>query len=1164
MKKTLGRIFSVLFALTVAAPVFFASCAGDRPPEETSAPVPETEAPAPETEAPQPKPENPTDGLRVWYKFDETEGNVAKDSSGNGYDAALFGGAEWITTSDGRGVALRLDNRTKKGEYAEIPAEAMESVTDDFTVSVWVRVEEAKSLARIFDFGTASSGAMFLTGGRYLFRMDDDTNKTLCPPQSSYKADQDGYMASTLYPEEFSEPRWQHVTVTRREKETTLWINGYRWASGSFAAKPRTGGDYRFYLGRSVREGDPYATLSLKDLRIYDRALSVAEINAAMLCGDWEDETAVRYAIDSLLLPDLGNVRENLYLPLTVNDRVKVEWSSDDRAVLDAQGCVGAIRRPEAGGEPAKAKLTGTFSCGEYAESVSYDVTVLPKAAGGTAYTLRVDAAEVLHPVSPMMYGVFFEDISWAGDGGLYPELLRNTCFHDSASSVPYWYLHTAGGAAGRIALDKTNNLNAAQFRHLKLVISAMPEGGCVGIRNEGYNGMELEKGSGYRLTFFARSDGFSGAVSAKLLSATGETISATATAGKLTAEWKQYSLTLTPEEYAAQGQLLLFCEGSAGAVHFDVVSLFPEDVFGKSGLRRDIAESIRALNPAFLRFPGGCYIEGRTLAQSFYWKNTLYRKEDRAGHDNIWGYRVTDGLGYYEFLLLCEDLGCEPLYVCGVGIAHSQNEDWKPWVRDALDAIEFANGDVTTTWGKVRAEMGHPEPFGLKYVEIGNEANFQMARYEERYQDFYDAIKAAYPDITLIADCALPGKPVDMIDLHHYNDPDWFLNNAYLFDGYKRGGASIYIGEYAAARKQGLQNLHAALGEAAYMIGLERNSDLVRMASFAPLLANPNHQSWCAAASFFDSSRFYSTPSYYVQQMFAGHLGDELLSSALITGDGGEDASLLSGGAGLGTWNTGVTYSSVKVTSNRDGAVLFDGDTAGSGAWKKGKGQWTAKDGTFTQTQIATDCRLWVDGADWTDYTFEVTARKNSGKEAFLLLLCYQDPNNLYYVNIGGWNNTKSGVQRIEKGVKTAVTELVPGAFETGRDYRIKVVVAGNRMTVYVDGERLLEYVKNDVSGSPLTYAAERDGETGAILIKAVNGSDRDCTVKIRILGAPGLASQAKATVMTAADKYAENSFDLPRNVAPVTLSVSGVSEEFEYTFMRSSVTVLEIGRDR
>ena len=1100
------------------------------------------------------------EGLQVWYKFDETSGTVAKDSSGNNRDANVMGGGEWITTADKEGVALELDNTKTNGKYVDIPVSVMENVTGDFTISTWIKVEDCPTWGRILDYGTSASNVMLWTANSYYFKMDNDDNKSLEPPRNGTLPQfRQGCPLSFLWPESYSTPRWQHVTITREGNTSTLWINGIRWDTNDYeTVNPRTGEDYKFYIGKSNWAADPYASMAIRDFRVYNRSLSINEINNVMAEGEWADEIQVHYAMESVALGELSAVKENLYLPTTVNDRVKVEWSSDS-AALEASENIGVVNRPEAGDEAVTATLTGKFSYGDYSESMDYQVTILPKEETDTEYTMTVDTQNPLHEMSPTMYGLFFEDLSLAGDGGLYAELLRNTCFHDDENTIPYWNLYTSDGAEGSMSLDKENNLNDVQFQHLKLDITTLPDNGYVGIRNEGYNGMKLEEGSEYELTFFARTDDFNGSISAKFLSVTGETISEAVKVDSITSEWKQYTLTLTPDEYAAQGQLVIYCEGGTGSVHFDVVSLFPEDTYKGHGLRKDMVEYLEALNPTFLRFPGGCYVEGDTMADAFRWKNTLYGKENRAGHASLWNYRVTDGLGYYEFLELCDDLDIEPMYVCGVGIAHRDSEDWQYWIQDVLDAIEFANGDVTTKWGAVRAEMGHPEPFNMKYVEIGNEAFYQPALYEPRYQDFYDAIKEKYPDMNIIADYDVAGKTIDMVDEHYYDRPQFFMDNAYKYDGYDRDGYKVYAGEYAVNAYHGLQNLEAALGEAAFMTGMERNSDVVTMTSYSELFVNLNHQNWNATAAFFDSSRIYGSPSYYAQLVFGERLGDVVLPTGFTASDGAFSTDI-SGGVGLGTWNTNATYSDIKVTSNEDGSVLFDGNEADDSAWTKGTGSWSVSNGAVNQTAIAADCRIWLDGKDWKNYTYEVTARKNSGNEGFLLIVGEKDSDNFYYINLGGWNNTQSAIERTSKGSKSAVTAYVPGAFEANRDYKIQVVVDKNNVKVSVDGEVLFDYTNHGSSDCPLYYVSQRDNTTGDVILKVVNTADSDYNTNIKLEGIGTTASKGEATILTSQSKYDENSFENPTNVAPVTIPVTNVSNDFNYTFMRNSITVLVI----
>ena len=311
-----------------------------------------------------------------------------------------------------------------------------------------------------------------------------------------------------------------------------------------------------------------------------------------------------------------------------------------------------------------------------------------------------------------------------------------------------------------------------------------------------------------------------------------------------------------------------------------DVVSLFPEETYQGHACRTDLAQMLKDMQPAFVRFPGGCYVEGDELANAFRWKRTIGDVAERPGHWNLWGYRSNDGLGYLEYLQLCEDLGTEPLFVINCGMAHKDvvpMEQMPEFVQDALDAIEYANGDAgTTKWGKLRAEHGHPAPFGMKYIEIGNENGGPA--YDERYALFYDAIKAKYPDINIVANVPTRQRPTEILDEHYYSLPEFFMSNAFRYDTYDRNGSHIYVGEYAVTQNAGQGNLRAAIGEAAFMTGMERNADVVVMSSYAPLFVNPGWRRWNPNAIVFDASRSYGTPSYHVQAMFAQHRPDVIL----------------------------------------------------------------------------------------------------------------------------------------------------------------------------------------------------------------------------------------------------------------------------------------------
>jgi alpha-L-arabinofuranosidase len=493
----------------------------------------------------------------------------------------------------------------------------------------------------------------------------------------------------------------------------------------------------------------------------------------------------------------------------------------------------------------------------------------LPIASLAVAVTMMISADRPGIPVSPRLYGAFFEEINHAGDGGIYAELARNGGFRETGGGgrPPGW--------SGQGTLDG---------RSLRLDAPAAAV-------NEGYWGIAVRKGASYRLVVDARASA-NGSLVASLEDARGRPYARARIEG-LSTNSKRFTLALKANGDDAKARLV-FSAPARGTVWLGGVSLFPVDTWkGRpNGLRRDLAERVDALHPAFLRFPGGCYIEGGDfLKDAFRWKTTLGDAAGRAGHLNgNWGYRSSDGLGFHEYLQWCEDLGAEPLFVVNCGMSHKESvplSELEPWVQDALDAVEYANGPATGRWGALRAARGHPAPFKLRYIEIGNESGVENGfsgeadPYTPRYRRFYDALKKAHPEIQTIANARVP-HAMEFVDEHYYDGPEWFWANAHRYDGYDRAGPKIVVGEYAVTKKCGRGNLRAALAEAAFMTGLERDSDVVAMASYAPLLANARDRKWSPDAIVFDGGGSYGTPSYYVQKMFAENRADRVLPLAL------------------------------------------------------------------------------------------------------------------------------------------------------------------------------------------------------------------------------------------------------------------------------------------
>jgi len=778
---------------------------------------------------------------------------------------------------------------------------------------------------------------------------------------------------------------------------------------------------------------------------------------------------------------------------------------------------------------------------------------VLTGAALGDGATLTVQAGKPGPRISPRLYGIFFEEINHAGDGGLYAELVRNRGFEDG-QQPDGWTLVQADGARGSMALDSASPLNQATPHSLRVEITEVGKG-FAGVGNGGYWGIAVEKGVAYRLSLYARCESFEGPLTVGLRGTKGTVLAESKIVG-LGADWKRFACKLVSKATDPEAQLVI--SGAApGTFWLDVVSLFAADTWKKrpNGLRADLAGMLFRLRPSFVRFPGGCFVEGDQLANAFRWKKTIGDIAGRPGHSNLWGYRSTDGLGFHEYLQMCEDLGAEPLFVINCGMAHGgvvPMDQMQEWVQDALDAIEYANGPTTSKWGALRARNGHPKPFGLKLVEIGNENGGPA--YEERYALFWDAIKARYPQIKLVANVPVSSRPMDIVDEHYYSSPEWFASQAYRYDGYDRRGPRIYVGEYACTQNCGRGNLRAALGEAAFMTGMERNSDVVIMASYAPLFVNVDNRAWNPDMICFDSSRCYGTPSYYAQRMFSENRGEVVLPTKVEC----EALPVQARGAiGLGTWGTQAEFKDIKVTSGD--RVLFAEDfSKGTPAWRVFKGDWSVVDGAYRQSGGDVDLRSVAGDAGWGDYTCSLKARKLGGAEGFLIMFHVRDDSNWLWWNLGGWSNSRHAIEKCAGGGKSLVGQAVPGQIETGRWYDIRIELKGPRIRCYLQGQLITEAMDTQAQG--LYATASSDTRSGELIVKAVNLYEAAQDTTVRLEGVRHVEPEARAVVLTSEKPENENSLAEPRKVAPVEKAFRCLGPTFQYMCAPYSLTILRI----
>ncbi|MBV9998897.1 MAG: alpha-L-arabinofuranosidase [Verrucomicrobia bacterium] len=511
---------------------------------------------------------------------------------------------------------------------------------------------------------------------------------------------------------------------------------------------------------------------------------------------------------------------------------------------------------------------------------------------------LEVDAAHPGARLDPLFNGLMIEEINHSLDGGLYGELIQNRDFKDDPTTPVHWSVVQDGGGAGSIALDPSQPVpNTALTVSLRVDVSHGPR---VGVANEGYWGIPVRPLMTYRASFWAKAaPGFSGPLTLEVQSADGTTVYARAQVPEITTDWAKYGVLLQTF-YApfTDDARFVISTGSAGTFWLNQVSLFRPTYRNRpNGNRIDLMEMMAAMRPHFLRMPGGNYLEGNTIETRFEWKNTIGPIELRPGHMGTWGYRSDEGVGLLEFLEWCEDLNMQPLLAVYAGYSLNGTHvnpgpDLAPYVQDALDEIQYVTGSTSTAWGARRAADGHPAPFPLEYVEVGNEDFFDTSgSYEGRFAQFYDAIKATYPNLKLIATTRVSSRTPDVVDDHFYNSPRSMARMSSHYDpsNYGRTGPKIFVGEWASQEGSPTPDLFAALGDAAWLTGLERNADLVIMECYAPLLANvnPGAYQWPTNLIGYDALRSYGSPSYYMQVMFDWLHGDVVLPAKLTTSGG-------------------------------------------------------------------------------------------------------------------------------------------------------------------------------------------------------------------------------------------------------------------------------------
>lgn len=798
---------------------------------------------------------------------------------------------------------------------------------------------------------------------------------------------------------------------------------------------------------------------------------------------------------------------------------------------------------------------------------------------------INIDANQRGPLICPTHYGIFYEDINHAADGGLYAELIRNRSFEDDAlsqqSGISNWF--SVGNA--ELVLVKEGLLNDVQHNALSVTIN----GNGDGVRNDGFWGINAVKDRNYQLSFWAKSDkNYKGTITARLQSATGQLLGETKIKVSLSDEWKKYSASIVATGNDPKAEFTLTAD-KAGEFQLDVVSLFPPTFKNReNGMRPDLAQMLADMSPSFMRFPGGCFVEGQQSPDNaFRWKRTIGPIEQREGHQNVnWGYRTSDGIGFHEYLQLSEDLGAKPLYVVNVGIWHggcTPYDQIEEWIEECLDALEYANGDLNTKYGKMRADNGHPEPFNLEYIEIGNENyNFNMENnsdqsdhYPERYIQFYKAIKERYPNVKCIGNVEswstdFPSwrndYPVEIVDEHYYRNPKWFADRFNKYDTYDRSKHKVYVGEYAVTSNFGeIGNLNAALGEAVYMMGMENNSDVVIMNSYAPIFVNENDARWRPDMIRFNSAESMGTPSYYVQQLFANNIGKQVVKTDwtydLTKPQTTEEETAQPVHVGLASWGTDAIYRDLKLIVN--GVTININDYT---EWEKIRGNWSVSDLEICQTGDQQPAMIICpEMINAEKYSFKTQAKKVSGMEGFMVMFGYKNQGNYLWYNVGGWSNTQNNVEQAIAGNRVPLCRGERFNVEPARWYDLQVDVDGDSIDCYLDGNLNLSCRAQKGSAMEGVYASTTIDDASKIMyVKVVNVGDGY---------AEGIVNLSNCSIDTDSDNALqlirlsaeggdeENTISDPKHIAPVNGSVKATkSNEIIFDVPAYSVNIIKI----
>lgn len=1061
-------------------------------------------------------------------------------SSTDGFE--LKNGAK-LAENGKSGQGLYLDG---VDDYAILPKNIM---TDNMTISAWVKQDKKAVWGRLFDFGTDSNVNFFFaptSGG------------------ASRVEAKNGAMVDTMESPEFEKVgTWAYYTVTASPAEICLYRDGLlqkRTAAGNVKLSEME--NIANYIGKSHYDADAYFSGMIDDFKVYNRVLTNDEILADM-------GKSIDFSDSNELLDTYGSEIENgqtvfgdrLNLPSAQIGDMSVIWKCSDGIINTETGTVNAPEHAET------TRIDLITEMGSNSDFKEFKLTV--PAGGSSPFTVDINGADRSSKVSDEMWGLFFEDINSAADGGIYAEMIQNGSF-EYPESLYSWEASEGVTVGSDYGIHKNNPTYAV-----------MPSKST--ISNDGYMGMSVTENKSYNFSVFT-SKGATVKISIQ-----GTEAELTADGGE---EWQKLSTVLTPAQSSDSAKLVIENIGNE-SIYIDFVSLIPVDTYKGHGLRKDMCEAIEAMNPSFLRFPGGCAVEGHTMNTAWNWKDTVGPLEYRKPMENIWNggsepYIMSYGLGFYEYFQLCEDMDMEPVPILNCGMACQARsggavdethlvpmDQLQPYIQDAMDLIEFANGtDISNEWVKLRHSMGHAEPFNLKYLGIGNEQWGEI--YFERYEAFAKAIREKYPDLQLITTSGPASSGdnndfawnwiynnenyADLTDEHYYESADWFRKNVHRYDTYKRGTTDVFLGEYASKGNA----WYNAISEAAYMTGLERNADVVRMASYAPMFAKYGNTQWTAANMiWFNNDELVLTPNYHIQSLFMNNTGNYSLDTKTsLTGLQKES----SGGIVLGTWLTSVDYKDLVIIDSNGKTIYTDDFTQ----WSKGNGDWVLNTETNILTQNSFDekCTLFLDDVCPEEFTLTVKARKTGGQEGFQVGVLAEDEQNYTRINIGGWANTTAKIQTISNGASVNAANLAEGNYSGNVSVKdnewqdIKVVVRKDKIDGYLDGKLVCSYNLHEEYG-PVYASSTYDEASNETIVKLVNTAEAKVKVNINLKGIGYVAPTAKVITLSA-DGADVNTLANPNKIVPAETTITNAAPSFTFEAEPESVNIIRLQTKR